>query len=242
VQPLRLPRTLLDQRLAVAGQVAQLPDRPGWHEARADQAVLDQLADPHRIGHIRLAAGHVLEVLGVQQPALELILEQVVDRLPVHPGRLHPDHGDPEARQPVPQQHQSRRGGAKRPRLGLTGALLARHPDGRGDRRLVHVQPGAALDQSVHGSSRRLDDANGAVRESLFMNSLRSVLAATVRGAPGSRVPLINGLPRTRKRRRQPDGTPFSSVGVAGHGHGALIRDRRRSAMLSGLSAARADP
>jgi hypothetical protein len=45
------------------------------------------------------------------------------------------------------------------------------------------------------------------------LKSLRSVLAPTVRGAPGSRVPLTNGLPRTRKRRRQPDGTPISSVG-----------------------------
>jgi hypothetical protein len=55
----RLAGALLDQRLAVAGQVAQLADRLGRHEARADQAVLDQLADPGRIGHIGLAAGHV---------------------------------------------------------------------------------------------------------------------------------------------------------------------------------------
>ena len=43
LQPLGLPGALLDQRLAVAGQVAQLPDRLGRHEAGADQPVLDQL-------------------------------------------------------------------------------------------------------------------------------------------------------------------------------------------------------
>jgi hypothetical protein len=39
--------------------------------------MLDQLGDPGRIRHIGLAAGHVLEVLGVQQPALEVVFQQV---------------------------------------------------------------------------------------------------------------------------------------------------------------------
>jgi hypothetical protein len=52
--------------------------------------MLDQLGDPRRIGHVSLAPGHVLEVLGVQQPALHVVLQQVVDRLPEHPGGLHP--------------------------------------------------------------------------------------------------------------------------------------------------------
>jgi hypothetical protein len=60
VQPLGLTGALIDQRLAVAGQVAQLPDRSGWHEAGADQAALDQLGDPGRIRHIGLAAGTFL--------------------------------------------------------------------------------------------------------------------------------------------------------------------------------------
>ena len=52
--PLDLPAALLDLGLAVAGQLAQLPDRAGWHEAGPDQPVLDQLGDPGRIGHIGL--------------------------------------------------------------------------------------------------------------------------------------------------------------------------------------------
>jgi len=48
----------LDLGLAIAGQLAQLLDRVGWHEAGADQPVLDQLGDPgRRIGHIRLRPG-----------------------------------------------------------------------------------------------------------------------------------------------------------------------------------------
>jgi hypothetical protein len=42
-----------------------------------------------------------------------------------------------------------------------------------------------------------------------MIKSLRSVLAATVRGAPGSRVPLTNGLDRTRMSRRHPDDRPI---------------------------------
>ena len=42
-----------------------------------------------------------------------------------------------------------------------------------------------------------------------MITSLRSVLAATVRGAPGSRVPLTNGLTRTRMSRRHPDDRPI---------------------------------
>jgi hypothetical protein len=61
VEALGLPAAFMDLGLAIPGEIAQLPDRPGWHEAGADQAVLDQLGDPGRIGHIGLAAGHVVQ-------------------------------------------------------------------------------------------------------------------------------------------------------------------------------------
>jgi hypothetical protein len=94
--PLDLPSALGQQRLAVAGEIPQLPDRLGRHERGTDQPVLDQLADPHRVSHIRLAARDVLEVLSIQQPHLEVGLQQVLDRLPIDPGRLHPDQRDPK--------------------------------------------------------------------------------------------------------------------------------------------------
>jgi hypothetical protein len=34
-----------------------------------------------RVGHVGLSAGHVLDVLGVDQEQLEVVLEQVVDGL-----------------------------------------------------------------------------------------------------------------------------------------------------------------
>src|SRR5829696_9991593 len=75
VQPLDLPGAFLDLGLAVAGQLAQLPDRAGRHEAGPDQPVLDQLGDPGRVGHIGLPPRDVVQVGRVQQPALHLVLE-----------------------------------------------------------------------------------------------------------------------------------------------------------------------
>jgi hypothetical protein len=86
----------LDLGLAIAGRVAQLPDRAGRHEQGTDQLVLDQLVDPGGIGHVGLAAGHVTQVGGVEQPTLDLTLEQLPDRLPLAAGRLHPDPGHPK--------------------------------------------------------------------------------------------------------------------------------------------------
>jgi hypothetical protein len=62
VQPLDLPGALLDLGLAVAGEIAQLADWAGRHEAGADQPMLDQLGDPGRIGHIGLPPRDVVEV------------------------------------------------------------------------------------------------------------------------------------------------------------------------------------
>jgi len=45
--------------------------------------VLEQLAKPLGVLDIGLSTGHVLHVLGVDQPKLEVVFEQVVDRLPV---------------------------------------------------------------------------------------------------------------------------------------------------------------
>src|SRR5829696_3673425 len=71
------------------------------------------------------------------------------------------------------------------------------------DRCLVHVQPGAALDEPVHLAPPCPWTAGHVARRSLIMQSLGCVLAATVRGARGSRVPLIIGLSCTRRSRRR---------------------------------------
>jgi len=50
----------------------------GGHEAAFQQAALEQLGEPGRIGHVGLSARDVLDVVGVDQQQLEAfeILEQ----------------------------------------------------------------------------------------------------------------------------------------------------------------------
>jgi hypothetical protein len=61
-----------------------------------------------------LRAGHVLDVLSVDQQQLEVVLEHVVDRLPVDARGLHRDVRDAETLEPV----------AKREQLGGHGLKL----------------------------------------------------------------------------------------------------------------------
>jgi hypothetical protein len=49
----------------------------GEHEARTQQPGLGELAQPCRIGHIGLATGNLLDVPGVDEQQLELILEHM---------------------------------------------------------------------------------------------------------------------------------------------------------------------
>jgi hypothetical protein len=63
--------------------------------------VLDKLADPLGVPDVRLATWDGLEVVGVEQPGFEIVLEQGVHRFPVDPGRLHAHDGDAERGQPV---------------------------------------------------------------------------------------------------------------------------------------------
>jgi hypothetical protein len=100
LQPLNGPGPLLGQPSAVSGQIPQQPNRTRRHETRAHQPVLDQLRDPQRIGDIGLAAGHIMQMLGVDDPHREVVLEDVVDRFPIHPGRFHPDQFHPLHGQP----------------------------------------------------------------------------------------------------------------------------------------------
>ena len=173
--------------------------------------MLDQLGDPGGIGHVGLAAGHVVQVGRVQQPALHLALEQLPHRLPIAPGRLHPHPGHPEAGQPLGQQPQpgGRRG--EPAGLGVAPGVAVRHPHTRGHRVLMHVQTRAAFDQRLHLLASSTSAIRiVAIRRSLYQRNLSLVLVATVRGARGSHVRFISGLSAPRKRR--------DVVGVPGSG------------------------
>ena len=128
VQPVGLALALGDLRLAIAGQRPQPPLRLGRHEAAAQQPGLHQLAQPLRVADVGLAARHVLDVAGVAQRQLEVVLEHVPDRLPIDAGGLHRHVRDRVRGQPVAQRDQALHGGRElgQMRLAPPGRVRAR--------------------------------------------------------------------------------------------------------------------
>ena len=87
--------------------------------------MLEQLAQPLGVCDVGLAAGHVLDVRGVDQEQLEVVLEQVVDRLPVDARGLHRDVGNAKSLEPVTQREQVGGHGLKlRAQLGGSHQVL----------------------------------------------------------------------------------------------------------------------
>ena len=113
--------------------------------------MLDELADPGRVDHVRLAARDVAQVLRVQEPTLEAGLEHVEDRLPIHACGLHADERHAEAGEPPAKRLQlrDRRAEAAGVLLALTPPLR-RHANGCHDAVAVHIEARAALDEDVH--------------------------------------------------------------------------------------------
>jgi len=130
-------------------------------QAGPAHAPFDDLGQPHRIQLVGLgSAGHVLDVLGVEQPALEALgLQQVEHRLPVVGGGLHRHQLDLPAVQPAGQAQQRRRGRGVLPyllhppaRLGLVRHPHAHHQPGFADVDRAHPldQPtGSSVDSSI---------------------------------------------------------------------------------------------
>ena|SRR5829696_1077522 len=71
LQALDLPATLFYLCLALAGEISQFPNLFGWHEARPNQPVLKELADPSSVFYVSLPAGDILQIPGVQKPTLK---------------------------------------------------------------------------------------------------------------------------------------------------------------------------
>jgi hypothetical protein len=91
---LLFPGPFLGQGAPVAGQVPQLALRAGRDERGPEHAALGELAQPDRIELVRFGpAGDVLDVAGVDHPALDVVFEQVERRLPVRRGGLHHHQG-----------------------------------------------------------------------------------------------------------------------------------------------------
>jgi hypothetical protein len=79
----RVLRDFPHELLAGSGQILKLLYRLRWHEARADQAVREQVGNPHRIVDVGLVAGNVADVRRVGQDEFELRLQHMPHRLPV---------------------------------------------------------------------------------------------------------------------------------------------------------------
>jgi hypothetical protein len=151
VQAVGLALALGDLGLSVAGEVSKLADLMRRHEARAQEARLQQVAQPRRVGQIGLSARHLLDVAGVHQKRLELVLEHRPHRSPVDPGGLHRHLGHLVGGQPVAQRQE--RGGrrAKALLVLLASAAATGRAHGGGDRVLVHVEGRAAAHDRLHG-------------------------------------------------------------------------------------------
>ena len=140
---LLFPGPLLGQGAPVAGQVPQLALRAGRDERGPEHAALGELAQPDRVELVRFGpAGDVLDVAGVDHPALDVVFEQVERRLPVRRGGLHHHQGHALADQPVPQfqQRRGQRGAGADLLAARPGLVLVRDPDAHGQRRLPDVQ------------------------------------------------------------------------------------------------------
>jgi len=182
VQPVGLALALGDLRLAIPRQGAQLALGLGRHEAAAQQPGLHQLTQPLRVGHVGLAARHVLDVPGVAQRQLEVLFEDVPDGLPIHAGGLHRDMRDAVRRKPVVQRHQALHGRLKLRQVRHAAPRLVRDPHARGHLRLVNIERADALKDRLHrlplhGRTPRSCRPAGPSKQT----SLMVMLKATVR-------------------------------------------------------------
>ena len=153
-EPGDLADPLLDDLGTVADHVPGGLDLRRGDEAARQQPALQQVRQPLRVGVVRFAARHVLDVRGVaDQDLLEVpVLDQgVVDRHAVDPGRLHRYVRDPERDQPP--------GGlahhpVKRPERPLDGdpaiGPVTWHPHRDRDLVLADVDRRAALVHDMH--------------------------------------------------------------------------------------------
>jgi autotransporter passenger strand-loop-strand repeat protein len=101
---LNVPRCFTHQLLAGAHQRAQFLDVFLRNKTRPDQPARQQISDPHGVVHVRLAARNALDVRRIGHDQLEIAVAQdLPDRCPIDPGRLHRDMRAPALRQPRQQ-------------------------------------------------------------------------------------------------------------------------------------------
>ena len=154
LDPLRFASAVLDQPLAIAGQVPQLTDLRRRHETRPQQPALQQLGQPRRVGHVGLAARQLVHITGVHEHQLEAgLLEHPPHRTPIVARRFHRHDRDPLDGEPLSQAVQVTNEGRKL--AGLLPTLLAarplrRSPNRRSQDRLADIDPAHPVNDHVH--------------------------------------------------------------------------------------------
>jgi hypothetical protein len=150
VQPIHFRAPRPDQGHPVPGELPQLPRGALGHEARPEQPMTQQVRQPFAVPHVRLAAGHRLDMLGIDQQQRERPFQHVVERLPVHARALHGHVRTLPGRQPVREVQQLGGHGPEGPdRLRRFPRCPGRDPT-RHDALLMHIQPAAPLVHHVH--------------------------------------------------------------------------------------------
>jgi hypothetical protein len=187
VQPLGLALALGDLRAPIARQQPQVADRLGRHEARRQQPRLGELAQPRRIADIGLAARHVLDVPRVDEHQLEVVLQQMPDRLPIVAGGLHHDVRDLVRAQPVGHHQQPWHSRLKLlDELDATTSPIRDAHTGR-DLRFVHVKGALTLYENLHQhtSDRPQDEIvgrQGPREQTRLENALKAAGPGSGRG------------------------------------------------------------
>jgi hypothetical protein len=110
-----------------------------------------EVSQPLGVGDVTLAAGHGLGFAGVDQSQGEMILEQIVERLPVGAGRLDDHHADTFLDQHVPQRQDLAGGRPPRGHRGPGGSRsTALDADTHLDTTLGHIQTSATRMNNFH--------------------------------------------------------------------------------------------
>ena len=174
---------LAHELLAGAGQRAQLLHRHRRHEAGANEAVRQQVGQPHRVVDVGLAARNVLDVRSVGQHQLEVPFEHMPHRRPVHARGLHGDDLHAMRVQPIGQRQKTRSGRGKGAYF-LQRRAIASDAHARHHRLLVHVQSRAARADDFHDRLRvAATSACGPRHRNLGCVLRGAKPQATVRGA-----------------------------------------------------------
>jgi hypothetical protein len=124
--------------------------------------VAKQVRNPFRILDIGLATWDGLDVVGVADGQVEVILQDRVDRLPVDAGALHRDVRHAFPGEPVAQGLEVSGHGPERPDLLARSASGQAGEGASNDRRLVDVQTAAAFDDGFHDRLRWWVDRGAA--------------------------------------------------------------------------------